>query len=366
MRRCFQKRGPSGAWFWNIEQGEQSLLLHYGRSKRAGDFKVQISFEPEVLAERLIEERLQRGYEEEEESPKLGEEIRSLFQVMDAWRQLEQRLRAHPRIKLERFFVGRPRSGKLPGELSSLLKIFDGLELQLEGLDRYGDPGSWSLKQQIYGGVELSAACLDPEGHQLREGRVLDAQGLEVAASLSAWLEARLAQLQEQLRTFGAEERRHDLLLIPNKGGYFLPPGKVQDLLRMLMGFQILVPSYEVEDGVQNRIYFRPGEAVHTAFIKGVAPKEESLYEAVFHLGEERTRLPFGGGSAYFYLEWRGCLFSDLDQDLRRRIGEMLNQRTQVFHRPHQLLPKPERPREREKPTPKISSAPVGTYIEEF
>jgi hypothetical protein len=163
---------------------------------------------------------------------------------------------------------------------------------------------------------------------------------------------------------------RHDLLLVGEGPSFALADAAVRSFLRGVAAAQLALPVDEALARTWAEVYLAPGAAAHALFVKGAAPPEPVFLEGALHFGDAPEALPFGDGSAHFWLELRGALYPEVAAEFLRRFEAELGARPRTYARPHAALP-PRRvvPEEERRPGPAAKAgrgSPVGTRVEEF
>lgn len=171
-----------------------------------------------------------------------------------------------------------------------------------------------------------------------------------------------------------ASQERYDLAFVPASRSRAIADRAGGDFIRNLAALRIIRPVDEsvAQDWVE--VYCEPGEAAHDPFVQGARPTEDAIFrEAVIRFGTRPTGLGYGSdtGAVRFYLEFRGCLYSDVLGGFREHIARLLLLEPELVIRPAAGDRSRAEVAEDERPAERTSSGPsragqVGVRVEEL
>lgn len=137
------------------------------------------------------------------------------------------------------------------------------------------------------------------------------------------------------------EKERYDLLLCYENRMTKVIPNMVASLVRYLNGNGIIQQGEEAISEEWTELYFKPGASSHLPFVpRGYDGPQPVFYELVICFGNKGSPMPYGDeGIIYFYIEFRGCLFSEIHGSFRKKLNEFTQLRIATFSRKHIGLP---------------------------
>ncbi len=130
------------------------------------------------------------------------------------------------------------------------------------------------------------------------------------------------------MSTGPATDARYRVLMVPRQSGQRVAAKGVASLLGYLQFTSLVVAGDPVADDDWEHIPLAPAAASHHLFVEGDAPAEPAFLDGVLAWGATPRPLPWGQGTACFWLALEGCLWPHPDESLRERIHQVLALRT--------------------------------------
>lgn len=169
-------------------------------------------------------------------------------------------------------------------------------------------------------------------------------------------------------------QQRYDLLLVPEELNSRISPGMGEAILKNICVGRVVRPVDEAVAETWVEVYMEPGPSAHELFLIGQNTAEEEIFkEAMIRFGTKAIALPYGNETqeVTFYLEFRGCLFTDVVGRFKQRFSDIMYKRPAVYIREHtdlpehRVVPEGEEPKEKVKRSNNLGGQ-AGTRIEEF
>jgi hypothetical protein len=135
---------------------------------------------------------------------------------------------------------------------------------------------------------------------------------------------------------------RYDLLITASNKGFRLSEQAAHALIRNLKTKYWIRPYEEAIDDDWTEVYCHADATSHEIFTPGGFASEGPVFQEVaIYFGSEPSLLEYGSETvrAFFYIEFRGCLFREPLGTFRKVFKDILKIRCEDRCRPHTSLP---------------------------